>query len=163
MLGNKNIRCYLHLSELSFFRDVMNACIFMHVLCIAFAVKYKFHFLACYLKVIVDLRRKGRSEFWAWFLPRFPDFYPADMRLFCIGFSWPPSIFFFWNTYPILRGFIHYVVFNLLEQMCLCMRRNKVKPENVVWSLLFVCGKTGTSTPPSIIWQREPKLMGFYW
>ena len=73
----------------------MNACIFMHVLCIAFAVKYKFHFLARYLKVIVDLRRKGRSEFWAWFLPRFPDFYPADMRLFCIGFSWPPSIFFF--------------------------------------------------------------------
>ena len=67
----------------------------MHVLCIAFAVKYKFHFLARYLKVIVDLRRKGRSEFWAWFLPRFPDFYPADMRLFCIGFSWPPSIFFF--------------------------------------------------------------------
>ena len=65
----------------------MNACIFMHVLCIAFAVKYKFHFVARYLKVIVDLRRKGRSEF--------PDFYPADMRLFLYRFFLASEYFFF--------------------------------------------------------------------
>ena len=35
----------------------------------------------------------GRSwSFWAWFLQRFPLFFSPFSRVFCRGFSWPPSV-----------------------------------------------------------------------
>ena len=41
-------------------------------------------------------------SFGAWFLPRFPLFFPPFSRLFCRVFFWPPSLA---DTYPKLRSF----------------------------------------------------------